>query len=546
MKKTLVTFLVLSITALGVQASFSGVRADLENPTQGISITETWKFIATPPVLLGYESNSQDSAAYICKSLSDKICTDSVSISAASHLPPCSAQIPTDCISGVYSIDETGKRTEGKFVKYVPENSPTDFEASLTNNLPQGRGQGGIWQIPGVTHEGGNDNYYVSTLVMGRIDKTAGAQVTNQKFIINNLESAISPVIEKAGRYKQQFPSDSTNASRDGSKNGGIGSGNESQDDTTPCIVTISGYCELPQNFPANTRFGINVKLSHKIKGWFHGRIYRPQISAVSTNSGQDINIEALPVKVPTIREQLPTSSISDALRAYLSQDKQFSTGGNYLMPGSSGTDAFDQASLWLPLLKDKASTSNTYWDVRTLADYESGNDIRKCTNNEGGLAGVVTTNSLVYSAGPPTFNKAEQSLDYKLLSPHFNSDGTEAKGTYDLVLKSDVARCIYGFSKAPIQASIAIVSASGEAQVATQVIGEKEGWLYLSANNFSFSSPTIKVKLSQEAEKTPEASPSASTPTASKSTITCIKGKTTKKVTAVNPKCPNGYKKKA
>jgi hypothetical protein len=27
--------------------------------------------------------------------------------------------------------------------------------------------------------------------------------------------------------------------------------------------------------------------------------------------------------------------------------------------------------------------------------------------------------------------------------------------------------------------------------------------------------------------------------------TITCVKGKTTKKVTAVNPKCPTGYKKK-
>ena len=32
----------------------------------------------------------------------------------------------------------------------------------------------------------------------------------------------------------------------------------------------------------------------------------------------------------------------------------------------------------------------------------------------------------------------------------------------------------------------------------------------------------------------------------ASKSTtITCVKGKTTKKVTAVNPKCPSGFKKK-
>jgi len=29
------------------------------------------------------------------------------------------------------------------------------------------------------------------------------------------------------------------------------------------------------------------------------------------------------------------------------------------------------------------------------------------------------------------------------------------------------------------------------------------------------------------------------------KSSIICVKGKTTKKVTAVNPICPKGYKKK-
>ena len=29
------------------------------------------------------------------------------------------------------------------------------------------------------------------------------------------------------------------------------------------------------------------------------------------------------------------------------------------------------------------------------------------------------------------------------------------------------------------------------------------------------------------------------------KTTITCVKGKLTKKVTGINPKCPSGYKKK-
>jgi hypothetical protein len=89
---------------------------------------------------------------------------------------------------------------------------------------------------------------------------------------------------------------------------------------------------------------------------------------------------------------------------------------------------------------------------------------------------------------------------------------------------------------------------------VATTVIGERKGWLYLQAKNFEFSAPIIKAKLTQEVvvepTPTPTANPTA-TPTkkpvvAKKTTITCVKGKTTKKVTAVKPTCPTGFKKKA
>ena len=75
---------------------------------------------------------------------------------------------------------------------------------------------------------------------------------------------------------------------------------------------------------------------------------------------------------------------------------------------------------------------------------------------------------------------------------------------------------------------------------MATTTVNEKDGWLYLSAKNFTFSSPTVKVKLSQEG------APVQSVQTApKKTTITCVKGKTTKKVTAVKPVCPTGFKKK-
>ena len=154
-------------------------------------------------------------------------------------------------------------------------------------------------------------------------------------------------------------------------------------------------------------------------------------------------------------------------------------------------------------------------------------------------MAGLVTTNALSYAAGPPVFNKATGTLQYKVASPHFEANGDVASGSYDLSLRSDVARCVYGFSKAPINAEISIVSQDGEAKIATTVVGERDGWLYLSAKGFTFSSPTITVKLSQEGSK------SVAKNSPALKTISCSKGKLIKKVTGASPKCPSGYKAK-
>jgi hypothetical protein len=369
--------------------------------------------------------------------------------------------------------------------------------------------------------------------------KPAGAKIGSNKFEPFYFASAISPVVEKRGRFGPSSASDSSATPT------GFGSGvdNASGEPWEDCVVTEQEICYLPKNFPDKYRFGVTVKISSKLAGWFHGRISEPNITTTSNGSGQLINIEAVPVQVPTLWEKVPTTEISEELRTLLNTSGFFGNGQGYYMPGNSGPESFGMATPWIKMLKDKATTSNSYWSVRTLLG-EGSDQVYRCAQNGTQVAGVVTTNSLVYSAGPPAFNKSEQTLDYKLLSPHFASDGSEAKGSYDLLLRSDVARCIYGFSKAPISASISVLSADGTAQVSTTILNEKNGWLTLSAKNFTFSSPTVRIKLSQEAESKP--TPSASSkPVAKAVTITCIKGKTTKKVTAAKPKCPTGYKKK-
>ena len=82
------------------------------------------------------------------------------------------------------------------------------------------------------------------------------------------------------------------------------------------------------------------------------------------------------------------------------------------------------------------------------------------------------------------------------------------------------------------------MTSADGVPELATTVVGEKDGWLHLSANNFEFSSPTVVAKLTQDVAP----APTIAKKPASK-TITCVNGKLTKKVTTAA--CPKGYKKK-
>jgi hypothetical protein len=108
------------------------------------------------------------------------------------------------------------------------------------------------------------------------------------------------------------------------------------------------------------------------------------------------------------------------------------------------------------------------------------------------------------------------------------------------------------------------VVGADGTEQtIATESVREdkKREWLFLSAQNFTFSAPTIKVKLMQD--KPLSAAPSQSDKPMSSTTalgkqsapvkkaapklkvINCIKGKMSKKVSGTNPKCPSGYKTK-
>jgi hypothetical protein len=534
----------------------AGMKFAPDIPLLGLLIEDGLEFGRSPNVVFGKGNLDSQETWLRCDDLDDKICTDAAGIIGYVNLTVCTDASSVACIADVWAVDSAGKKIPGKLVKSVPlDYGKFTFKENVAINMPDGTGQGALWQIPGVINSAGKDTYFVSSqFMLAQPEKKAGEPISARKIFLSELKTGISPVEEIPGQYRLIQPRDNGTA-RASWVNWGD-SGNWYLPDGSRCVGTDVNVCEAVREFPAGYRFGVSLRMGTKLSGWYHGRLALPDVTIKNWKTGQEISVEAEPVRVPTLNFSVPNAEIPQKVRDIVFTDRYFGKSGDGIREarindGSSSAVMVDLAAAFAPAYKDKATSTNTTWAFKAMNYGQNSSDVQKCSDNTGNVAGLVTTNALTYLPGPPTFDKESQSLTYKVASPHYEANGSLASGSYDLSMRSDIARCLYGFSSAPIKAEISITSDEGEKKVATTIVNEKNGWLYLSAKGFTFSSPTINVKLSQEKviaptpTPTPSESPVVTTVAKKKVTISCVKGKTTKKVTAVSPKCPAGYKKK-
>ncbi len=327
------------------------------------------------------------------------------------------------------------------------------------------------------------------------------------------------------------------------------------------CLWADNGECGVQSEFDPNARLQLVLHVPTSLSGWLQGRMRDPEIS-VERLPGSGVNekdisrvlIAADPVEVPLFSVKVEADKASQALKDYFSDrnnklcNPEFDSckhgyiGGN---TSSSYESAFDGYNIFKDYFSKNASIIFPRWSVRSLMG--SAPNFDSCrASSYGKFQGVVTTNASIYQGGPPTFDG--ESFDYKVAGLHNKPNGDTFQGSYDLLLESKFARCLYKFTSAPIRASVSITNADGNSNIESSVFNEKNGWIKLSINGFTFSSPKISVKLEQDKVVVPTPTPTPSPivkPLAKKTTITCIKGKVIKKVTAINPKCSAGYKKK-
>jgi hypothetical protein len=440
---------------------------------------------------------------------------------SSSVLPFCASNAQTDCVETLlYGTTDS----DLKKASFVREIAGQTYPAIPENGGAPAGGTISIFEAPGLPNSAGTIKYAV------QVNAETGFDAISQRYQTFGLSASIIPISDKTG---PGYITPKLHAVKAG---GGTGKGGIGGWGFTPgCALTEANYCGVTEDFAPNSRFSLSIRASNQITGWFKGRIQKPNVSIEKFSATNNrITMAAEPVAVPRLAALVTPENTSAAGISLLSRSMR--SGAIEMFKGNTlrntRPDMWDSIA-WVEefrkAAKDTAAGVSTLWAFATLSGGQENND---CFDDKTRVVGVVTTNATALAIGAPEFSN--NMLDYKVAGLHYAPDGkTLNEGTYDLVMRSDVARCLYGFTNAPISAKISVVGEGGENKVATTVVSEKDGWLKMAAYGFTFSSPTISVKLSQA--KAP----------AKKTTITCVKGKLTKKVTAVGPKCPAGYKKK-
>lgn len=172
-----------------------------------------------------------------------------------------------------------------------------------------------------------------------------------------------------------------------------------------------------------------------------------------------------------------------------------------------------------------------------------SQNDDQSGFGVPGTTGNMFVGSNGVCELSTPVWNDEEKTFTWRVAAPHFAPDGvTVNRGFYKAVIPTADAALLWGLKNPNDAASALEISLeteeSGSTSAFTKVISVKNGNIIIDVAGFQYSRPKIKLGI--------KASYLRSQNSSKKTTITCVQGKTQKKISAVKPLCPKGYVKKS
>jgi hypothetical protein len=219
---------------------------------------------------------------------------------------------------------------------------------------------------------------------------------------------------------------------------------------------------------------------------------------------------------------------------------------GDYGTSNSQSTLKFSGSPVAVPLAGKSADCSGETGVARAIVrQFQAilflNNDGQSAFGVDGLTGDMVVSSNGVCDLSTPVWNAAEKEFTFTAAAPHFAPDGTTLNyGFYKAVIPAADAKLLWGLENAndAVKAlNVQIITAVDEGNNLVSTIGVRNGKIIIDISGFHYSRPKLKISLKKDWKP--------ATKMLNKTTITCTMGKSVKKITAVKPVCPRGYKKK-
>jgi hypothetical protein len=305
------------------------------------------------------------------------------------------------------------------------------------------------------------------------------------------------------------------------------------------------GIGECLVQVPMKMDIRVVLDLRWRPSGWIHTQTENASIKLSQVGDRTQLTVEGSSVQIPEFTVTFNSEEVEDRktwcdLRYSLNQYGSDPLGFcgeqpkfrahilhnvDTLGKGSGLGDpvqSFNRLTQLQPAL-NRATSENVTWRFSIKPNNTSTG---KCLSQ--GFIGSVGGNAMAVDSGIPMWSTKDSTLNFAVTSPHLDSAGEVSIGTYELQLRQETARCLWGVAVTPQNAQFSIYDQNGIPKIAVAVVSVADDMVRFRATGFTYSIAQFRIGLAAKSAKR----------------IQCRKGSRRIFLKVGSSRCPSGWQR--